>query len=255
MVLWLANSEPIELRSNALEDELQVVILAAYKQVLGNIHVMDDQRLTSAESLLRQGDISVRGFVRAVAKSELYRQLFFEPSSAYQFVEFNFKHLLGRAPLDQAEVASHVALYNEKGYDAEIDSYIDSDEYLNAFSDDIVPYIRGNQTQLGAKTVSFNRTFALMRGDATSDRRKKAKLIGDIGANLATKIAAPKGGLGAYSSNTEKRFKISVSTSQAAAAINRLSKQEYVVSYNQMPKTIQGILKRGGKILNIAEAS
>lgn len=57
-------SDPVELRSNATEDDLQVVIRAAYRQVLGNAHLMESQRLTSAESLLRNGDITIRDFVR-----------------------------------------------------------------------------------------------------------------------------------------------------------------------------------------------
>ncbi|MEO1149255.1 MAG: phycobilisome rod-core linker polypeptide, partial [Cyanobacteria bacterium J06638_22] len=114
MTLWI-EAEPVELRpsatESAAEDALQIVIRAAYRQVLGNAHVMDSQRLTNAESQLRNGDITVREFVRAVAQSDLYRSLFFETSSPYRFVELNFKHLLGRAPQDQAEISEHVQLY------------------------------------------------------------------------------------------------------------------------------------------------
>ena len=46
---------PTELRANASEDDVQAVIWAAYRQVFGNDHVMQAERLTSAESLLRQG--------------------------------------------------------------------------------------------------------------------------------------------------------------------------------------------------------
>ncbi|NEQ48757.1 MAG: photosystem I reaction center subunit XII [Leptolyngbya sp. SIO3F4] len=253
MALWVTNAVPVELRPNASEDDLQTVIRAVYKQVLGNQHVMENQRLTSAESLLRDGDITVRGFVRAVAQSELYRSLFFESSSAYRFVELNFKHLLGRAPQDQAEIANHVALYNEHGYAAEISSYIDSDEYIASFGENRVPSVRGAETQAGVKNVGFNRTFALVRGDATSDSSNKAKLISDLGSNLATKIAAPQGGTGR--SSTNKRFRITASTSTAAAALGRVSKQEYVVSYNQMTQRIQSILKTGGKILSVTETN
>ncbi|NES66810.1 MAG: photosystem I reaction center subunit XII, partial [Okeania sp. SIO2D1] len=37
MSLWVDTVDPIELRSNATEDEIQAVIRAVYKQVLGNI--------------------------------------------------------------------------------------------------------------------------------------------------------------------------------------------------------------------------
>ena len=101
MSLWVEKIDPIELRYNATEDEKQAVIRAVYKQVLGNIHIMGSQRLTSAESFFVNGQFSVRQFVNAVAKSDLYLSLFFESSSPYGFVELNFKHILGRAPQDR----------------------------------------------------------------------------------------------------------------------------------------------------------
>jgi hypothetical protein len=94
MALWITDADPVELRPAASEDDLQTVIRAVYRQVLGNTHVMDSQRLSSAESLLRNGDITVRGFVRLVAQSDLYQSLFFDTASPYRFIELNFKHLL-----------------------------------------------------------------------------------------------------------------------------------------------------------------
>ena len=132
----------LELRASSTEEDLQDVIRAVYKQVLGNQYVLDSDRLNSAESLLRNGNITVRDFVRAVAKSELYQSLFFHGSSQYRFIELNFKHLLGRAPQAQSEISRHVLIYNDGGYDAEIDSYIDSDEYMSNFGENIVPHVR-----------------------------------------------------------------------------------------------------------------
>ncbi len=253
MALWVADAEIVELRPNATEEDLQAVIRAVYKQVLGNAHVMDSQRLSSGESLLRNGDVTVRGFVRLVAQSELYRSKFFENSSPYRFIELNFKHLLGRAPQDQTEISQHVATYNGQGYGAEIDSYIDSEEYLSNFGENIVPYARGNRTQPGVKNVSFNRTFALNRGFAANDIGKQAKLISDVGGNLGTKIAAPAGGSGA-TDNTGKRFRITVAKASHGPRVTQ-SKQTFDVGYSQMSQKIQNIQKTGGKILSIAEAS
>ena len=106
--------EPMELRPNSTEDDLQLIIRAVYKQILGNQHLFEGERLNSAESLLRNGDITVRQFVRTVAKSDLYQSLFFNSSSQYRFIELNFKHLLGRAPQEQSEISQHVQLYNEQ---------------------------------------------------------------------------------------------------------------------------------------------
>ena len=253
MSLWATASTAAELRQDANEDDLQIIIRAVYKQVLGNQHLMEGQRLSGAESLLRDGCISVRDFVRMVGKSELYRVLFFNSSSQYRFIELNFKHFLGRAPQDQSEISEHVCIYNEKGYYAEIDSYIDSNEYQLNFGENIVPYLRSTSTQAGIKNIAFNRTFALARGMASSDRDTKAKLITSLGGNLSTAIKAPSGPSGAASS-AGKRFLIKVSKS-AVGPRPRMSKMEYVVDYTRMSEQIQNIHKMGGKILSIAEVA
>jgi hypothetical protein len=160
MSLWIVESAAVELRPNSTEETLQAVIRAVYKQVLGNQHVMESQRLTSGESLLRNGDISVAGLVRLVAKSDLYRSLFFDNSSPYRSIELNFKHLLGRAPISQVEIAEHVVTYNTRGYDADIDSYIDSSEYQQNFGENIVPYARGQRTEAGMSNISFKKPAA-----------------------------------------------------------------------------------------------
>jgi phycoerythrin-associated linker protein len=249
MALWVDQS-PVELRNNATEDDLQTVIRAVYRQVLGNFHVMESQRLTSAESLLRNGDITVREFVRAVAQSGLYQSLFFDNASPYRFVELNCKHLLGRAPYDQGEISQHVQRYNSGGYEGEINSYIDSDEYLTSFGENTVPYAKGAQTQLGQKNVGFNRAFALMRGNATNSS-KQAQLIGDLGANRATKITKPAS-TGGAASRTAKRFRITAVKSNFGPRTLR-SNLTVEVGYDQLSARIQNIQKSGGKITSITE--
>ena len=59
MALWV-DQATIELSSNATEDDLQTVVRAVYRQVMGNFHVMESQQQTTAESQLRNGDITVR---------------------------------------------------------------------------------------------------------------------------------------------------------------------------------------------------
>jgi phycoerythrin-associated linker protein len=251
MALWITDDAHTELRPNASEDDLQAVIRSAYRQVFGNAHIMDSERVVNAESLLRNGDITVREFVRLIAQSEQYRSRFFNSSSSYRFVELNFKHLLGRAPVDQAEIAEHVVRYNESGYEAEINSYVDSDEYVSQFGENTVPYYQGSNSQVGIKNVGFNRTFALMRGYASSDTGRSAALIGDVAGNRPTRIKAPTGGSGTYS-NTGKRFRVQVSKSGVGPRVNR-SVTSFEVGYDQLSQRIQGIQKTGGKILSITE--
>ena len=253
MSLWVEKIDPIELRYNVTEDEKQAVIRAVYKQVLGNIHIMESQRLTSAESFFVNGQFSVRQFVNAVAKSDLYLSLFFESSSPYGFVELNFKHILGRAPQDRAEISEHVRICNEQGYEAEIDSYTNSDEYLQTFGENIVPYPQGTSTVVGMKNVTFNRTFALERGNATSDRGKPSQLTLDLAANLGTKIKKPATVAGP-NNNRVKRFQIYVTKTGIGPVVKR-SATTYTVSYEQLTSKINSIQKTGGKILKIIEVA
>ncbi|MEH2282677.1 MAG: phycobilisome rod-core linker polypeptide [Nostoc sp.] len=252
MSLWAIDSPNVELRPNTSESELQTLIRAVYKQVLGNAHLLESERLATAESKLRDRKISVREFVNTVAKSELYQSLFFTSSSQYRFIELNFKHLLGRPPADQAEISEHVRIYNEQGYDAEIESYIDSNEYQQNFGENIVPYIRSTSSQIGIKNVTFNRTFSLLRGVASSDSDRKAKLINDIGSNLPTSIKTPTAGSSVNS--TDKRFLIKA-VKGAGNFRTRLGNLEYVVNYNQLSGQVQNIHRTGGKIISITEVA
>jgi phycocyanin-associated rod linker protein/phycoerythrin-associated linker protein len=251
MSLWIEDTAAIELRPHATEDELQIVIRAVYKQVLGNAHILEGDRLDTAESLLRDGTITVRGFIRMVGQSELYRSLFFERCSQYRFIELNCKHFLGRAPLDQAEISRHVQTYNNSGYEAEINSYLDTEEYIQTFGENKVPSSRAVSEPQTVKNVGFNRIYSLNRGYATSDRGKSAKLIGDLAANLPTPIVFPISGGGTPGCNN-KRFRIKA-TKASVGSLNRLSNQTYDVGYEQLNAKIKNIHRTGGKIISITE--
>ena len=244
-------NDVIELRPNATESELQIVIRAVYRQVLGNAHVMESQRLISAESLLRNGEITVRDFVRQVAQSDLYRSLFFNTNSPYRFIELNCKHLLGRAPLEQTEISQHVLTYNTQGYVAEIDSYLDSDDYMQSFGYNIVPYPRSTVSQTGIKNVGYNRMLSLLGGAATSDSSNQAQLITTIAGNATQKIKPLRIASGSGTGSTGKRFRII--TAKVSGRNVRNSSVTYEVSYAQLSAKIQSIQKLSGKILSISE--
>ena len=164
------------------------VIQAAYKQVFGNTYLMACQRVVEAESKLRNGQYSVQDFVRALAKSGTYRDLFFERCSNVRVVELNIKHLLGRAPDSFAEVASHLAILQEQGFEADIDSYIDSAEYTQNFGLDTVPYYVGYATQTGKSGAGYNRIFKLVKGFASSDRSIGTTIVSSQRSQLQTAL-------------------------------------------------------------------
>ena len=247
----MASPMILELWPVSGSEDVQTIIRAVYKQVLGNPHVMDSERLTAAESQLADRSITVRDFVRAVAKSDFYRDRYFHSCAPYRFVELNFLHLLGRAPQDQREVSEHIVRCVAEGYDAEIDSYLDTDEYQSAFGENIVPYYRGKMSEANPKQLGYNRIFALDRGPAQVDSSVKAsQLVGAIAGNSANVIKPSTSTV--IGSGTEKRFKILVSGSKFDSP-RRLSTTEYLVPASKMTPQIQRIQRTGAKIVSITE--
>ena len=240
-----------ELWPNSNSEEKQAIISAVYRHVLGNPHVMESERLVTAESQLCDGSISVRDFVRAVGKSEFYRSRYFEKCAPYRFVELNFMHFLGRAPESQAELSEHIRRCVEEGYDAEIDSYIDSDEYQARFGENVVPSYTANVTQAGQSQVSYNRIFAIDRGPAqVSSAVKSAQLVGQVGGGeKGNKVKAAATNL---NSGTTKRFKIKTTAAKFDSP-RRVSMNEYIVSADKMTPQIQRIHRTGAKIVSITE--
>jgi phycocyanin-associated rod linker protein len=256
------NVSPVELRSNWTAADVVGVIAAANRQVFGNDHLMASERLVGAESLLASGNLSVRDFVRALAQSELYRTKFFSSTPQVRFIELNFKHLLGRAPNDEAEITEHVNRYVEHGYEAEINSYIDSDEYQENFGESIVPYFRGFAYQRGQKNVTFNRMFQLYRGYANSDRaqgkNKSTWLTTDLAQNSANSIRTPHFGQGLAGNTAGDRGQLyrvrAVQADRGRTTQIRRSVSEYLVSYDQLSPTIQRLSQRGSRITQISLA-
>ena len=237
-------------------DDLQTIIRGVYRQVLGNPHVMESERLTSAESRLCNGELSVRGFVREVAKSDFYRSRYFESCAPYRFVELNFKHLLGRAPQSQSELSEHIQLCINEGYDAEIDSYIDSEEYQSKFGENTVPYYQGSTSQAGQKQSEYNRLLNVYGGYASVDSAvTSSRLVDAVAMNGDNKITLPTtGGHSGYKDATDKKFKIVVKGSKFDAP-RRVSNTVYLVSGAKMTPQIQRIHRGGGKIVSITEVS
>jgi phycoerythrin-associated linker protein len=188
---------PIQLSSSPRVDELEIAIAAIYRQVLGNAYVMESERQTTLESRLCNGEISVRQFVRQLAKSELYRSRFMDGCSRNRSIELNFKHLLGRAPENYDETSAHSHILDAGGWDAEIDAYIDSDEYQQAFGENTVPHYRGYKTQVGKNLSGFTHMFKVLRGASSSDKdlasNNCARLNESIASNTPSQIVPLRG--------------------------------------------------------------
>ena len=75
---------PLELLPGDDDARKEQIIRAIYRQVLGNAYVMDSERQVVIESQFKLGEISVREFVRRLAKSDLYRTRFFDDCARYR---------------------------------------------------------------------------------------------------------------------------------------------------------------------------
>ena len=272
------DTAPFEYVPGRSEEEVESIIRAVYRQVLGNAYVMESERATVPESQFKRGELSVREFVRAVAKSDLYQSRFFATCPRYRFIELNFKHLLGRAPNSFDEMKAHSAVLDQGGWEAEIDYYLDSDEYQEAFGEWIVPYYRGYKSRPSQTMVQFTHMFALARGASSSDFKgslagKTPVLNKNIIQGTALAVVPPSGGAagdgwsfrepalgartrqGSGAGANGKVYRIEV-TGYSARAVNRVSKfrrsnKVYLVPYEQLSQEYQRIHKQGGKIASI----
>lgn len=150
------DNTPLKLTNDSASlENVNSIIEASYQQVFGNVRLMESERLPRIESQLRNGQITVKEFVRQLAKSEKYRALFWDGYPNLKAIELNFKHLLGRTPESYQEISQHTKTITESGFAAEIDSYLDSDEYNTNFGDTLVPYYRGYTTQTGNNLAGY----------------------------------------------------------------------------------------------------
>ena len=240
-------------------DQLAALIRASYKQVMGNPHLMEFERAISAESRFVDGYLSTREFVRANGLSAEYKRRFFETNAPYRFIELNFKHFLGRAPKSQAEISEHTKILAEGGYDAEIASYVDCEEYQSTFGEDTVPFAR-ILSENGRSQVAFNRHLKLAEGFAASDTvQTSSSLVRSVATGMVpggwssttTRINRTGTQSGAPDP-TKKRFRIVVGA-QAARGRQRTAGNTYLVSGKDMSSQMKYIHARGGKIVSITE--
>ncbi|MCV3212371.1 phycobilisome rod-core linker polypeptide [Plectonema radiosum NIES-515] len=124
--------------------EMQQVMDAIYCQVMDVFsgQVPSYFRRSDLESKLRNGEISVREFVRDLASSEIYRKRFYTPYPNTKVIEFLFRHILGRAPATQAEIRTYNKLLADSGLKAAVEAMVESPEYARYFGEDVVPYPR-----------------------------------------------------------------------------------------------------------------
>lgn len=124
--------------------EKNAVVKAAYRQVFErDITRAYSLAISNLESKVKNGEISMKEFIRRLGKSPLYRKNFFEPYINSRALELAFRHFLGRGPSSREEVQTYFSIVSEGGLPALVDALVDSKEYGDYFSEETVPYLRG----------------------------------------------------------------------------------------------------------------
>ena len=178
------------------DESLAIAINAVYRQIFGNFKPMESERPIEEERRLRNGDITIKEFIRRICKSPFYMKNYFQDISQQRSIELNIKHILGRPPLSQKEIINNINLIHEKGFYIHIDSLIDSSEYEEIYGEDTVPFMRCWSSSNGITTSSFLNSAILTKGFSCSDNAihasftKELKSIGK--SQLISQLAIKK---------------------------------------------------------------
>jgi phycobilisome rod-core linker protein len=122
--------------------EILGLINAVYRQLYSEHAVLQVNRQKTLESQLKNRTLTVRDFVRGIAKSEAFYRLVVESNNNYRLVEVCLKRFLGRAPYNKEEEIAWSIKIGTLGFYGFVDALIDSEEYTEAFGDYTVPYQR-----------------------------------------------------------------------------------------------------------------
>ncbi len=124
------------------DSEKNEVIWSAYRQIFNEQQLLKSNRQIGLESQLKANQITVREFIRGLILSPNFRERNYEPNNNYRFVQMCVQRVLGREVYDEKEKLAWSIVLATKGLEGFIDALLGSEEYLDNFGDDIVPYQR-----------------------------------------------------------------------------------------------------------------
>ena len=100
------------------------------------------KEIAKLEKDFLKGKLGVRHFIGELVMSSVYLKSFYRDCSNLKFVEWSFKHLLGRAIQGHEEIAKYMDLLMMKGVSAFFYEILGSEEYRKAFGCFTIPYAR-----------------------------------------------------------------------------------------------------------------
>ena len=120
--------------------DMDNLIEAAYRQIF--FHAFKWDREVALESQLRNGQITVRDFIRGLLLSKTFIDSFYNKNSNYRFVEHVVEKVLGRRVYSEREKIAWSAIVMSKGVKGFVDDLLNSSEYIENFGENTVPYQR-----------------------------------------------------------------------------------------------------------------
>ena len=134
------NERSLQMDISMDADNVNTVIESAYRQIF--FHAFKSDRETFLESQLRDGQITVRDFIRGLCLSDTFKRTFYGFNSNYKVVRHLVQKILGRKTHGKSEEISWSIVIATKGVEGMVDALLDSEEYLESFGYDSVPYQR-----------------------------------------------------------------------------------------------------------------
>jgi len=153
--------------------EIETLIEAAYLQIFHEQRMLDYDRQTSLESMLKTGQITVKDFIRGLATSDPFRRINFDFNNNYRFSELCVQRILGRQVYSNRETIAWSIVLATQGLNGFIDALLESDEYSDNFGEYTVPYQRRRilqQRAAGEVTFAHTPYRNLKGGSARSSR-------------------------------------------------------------------------------------
>lgn len=137
------NHTPITINRNTNEADRQNALRQIYSQVLERQpYEFERKEIAKIEKDFLKGKLGVRHFIGELVMSSLYLNSFYHDCSNLKFVEWSFKHLLGRALQGSEEIATYMNLLMMEGVSAFFHEILGSEEYRKAFGCFTIPYAR-----------------------------------------------------------------------------------------------------------------
>jgi phycoerythrin-associated linker protein len=173
----------------------------------------------------------------------------------------------------------HAERLDTHGYDSDIDSFIDSEDYQNTFGEWTVPFQRGWKTECCTTMQEFTWSFQLLRGNSSSSLKgdlagNSSKLGGAAYQNRPLPIVPPSSaesqgwsfrpasnlqdaptrhGVGAGAEGKTYRVEVTGYRANNVRRISRYTKSNrvYFVPFDKLSEQFKMIHREGGSIASI----